>query len=123
MIAITFKLFRHFCLNKEKSIQSLSLKITSILLKDLLHLLTNQTFYSPSLNDFCKLTFYYSLSKLSVKVIINFAHVSLLFEVGASIREVQERLGHSGIHMTMNIYTHITVKEQTAQKFQRYIEL
>lgn len=52
-------------------------------------------------------------------------HASLLFEAGASIKEVQERLGHSDIQMTMNIYTHVTdtVKEQTAQKFQRYIEL
>jgi integrase len=52
-------------------------------------------------------------------------HASLLFEAGASIKEVQERLGHSDIQMTMNIYTHVTdtLKEQTAQKFQRYIEL
>ncbi|MGG3943019.1 site-specific integrase [Peribacillus psychrosaccharolyticus] len=52
-------------------------------------------------------------------------HASLLFEAGASIKEVQERLGHSDIKMTMNIYTHVTdtLKEQTAQKFQRYIEL
>ncbi|MEH7610764.1 site-specific integrase [Gottfriedia acidiceleris] len=52
-------------------------------------------------------------------------HASLLFEAGASIKEVQERLGHSDIKMTMDIYTHVTdtVKEQTAEKFQRYIEL
>jgi integrase len=50
---------------------------------------------------------------------------SLLFEAGASIKEVQERLGHSDIQMTMNIYTHVTdtVKEQKANKFQKYIEL
>lgn len=48
-----------------------------------------------------------------------------LFEAGASIKEVQERLGHSNIQMTMNTYTPVTdtLKEQTAQKFQRYIEL
>lgn len=52
-------------------------------------------------------------------------HASLLFEAGASIKEVQERLGHSDIKMTMNIYTHVTnaVKEQTADKFQRYLDL
>ncbi|GAC42634.1 integrase [Paenibacillus popilliae ATCC 14706] len=52
-------------------------------------------------------------------------HASLLFEAGASIKEVQERLGHSDIKMTMNIYTHVTktVKEQTATKFQKYLEL
>jgi integrase len=52
-------------------------------------------------------------------------HASILFESGASIKEVQERLGHSAIQMTMNIYTHVTdnIKEQTAAKFQRYLEL
>jgi integrase len=52
-------------------------------------------------------------------------HASLLFEAGASIKEVQERLGHYDVQMTMNIYTHVTdhIKEQTAEKFQRYIEL
>lgn len=53
------------------------------------------------------------------------SHASLLFEAGASIKEVQERLGHSDIKMTMNIYTHVTdtMKEQTAQKFQKFMEL
>ncbi len=53
------------------------------------------------------------------------SHASLLFEAGASIKEVQERLGHSDIQMTMNIYTHVTdtVKEQTAQKFQKYMDI
>ncbi|MBP1950040.1 site-specific integrase [Virgibacillus litoralis] len=51
-------------------------------------------------------------------------HASLLFEAGATIKEVQERLGHSDIHTTMNIYTHVTdyLKEQTATKFQKYME-
>lgn len=58
-------------------------------------------------------------------VYVTHTHASLLFEAIASIKEVQERLGHSDIQMTMNIYTHVTdtLKEQTAQKFQRYIEL
>ncbi|WP_330896417.1 tyrosine-type recombinase/integrase [Brevibacillus brevis] len=52
-------------------------------------------------------------------------HASLLFEAGASIKEVQERLGHSDIKMTMNIYTHVTrtVKEQTASLFEKFMEL
>jgi integrase len=52
-------------------------------------------------------------------------HASLLFEAGASIKEVQERLGHSDIKMTMNIYTHVTdyLKEQTATKFHKFMEL
>ncbi|WP_394336069.1 hypothetical protein [Bacillus safensis] len=41
------------------------------------------------------------------------------------MKEVLERLGHSEIKMTMNIYTHGTdhIKEQAAEKFQKYIEL
>ncbi|RAP29984.1 hypothetical protein C2W64_02539 [Brevibacillus laterosporus] len=51
-------------------------------------------------------------------------HASLLFEANASIKEVQERLGHTDIKMTMNIYTHATksVKEQTANKFLHFLE-
>ncbi len=66
----------------------------------------------------------HNLHKITVHG-LRHTHASLLFEAGASIKEVQERLGHSDIQMTMNIYTHVTdyVKEQTAQKFQRYIEL
>lgn len=50
-------------------------------------------------------------------------HCSLLFEAGLSIKEVQERLGHSDIHTTMNIYTHVTKKqkERSADKFAAYL--
>ncbi|WP_268384109.1 tyrosine-type recombinase/integrase [Bacillus haynesii] len=32
------------------------------------------------------------------------SHASILFEAGASIKEVQARLGHKEIQTTMNIY-------------------
>ncbi|MFW5437080.1 tyrosine-type recombinase/integrase [Paenibacillus apiarius] len=50
-------------------------------------------------------------------------HASLLFEAGASIKEVQERLGHSDSKMTMDIYTHVTkaVKEKTATLFGEFM--
>lgn len=50
-------------------------------------------------------------------------HCSLLFEAGASIKEVQDRLGHTDVQTTMNIYAHVTEKkkEETAQKFASYI--
>lgn len=52
-------------------------------------------------------------------------HCSLLFEAGASIKEVQERLGHSDIQTTMNIYAHVTEKkkEEAADKFASYINI
>ncbi|MCE5168497.1 site-specific integrase [Paenibacillus profundus] len=66
----------------------------------------------------------HNLHKITVHG-LRHTHASLLFEAGANIKEVQERLGHSDIKMTMNIYTHVTktVKEQTAQKFQKFLEL
>ena len=52
-------------------------------------------------------------------------HFSLLFEANASIKEVQERLGHSDIQTTMNIYAHVTEKkkEETAEKFANYLNI
>lgn len=52
-------------------------------------------------------------------------HCSLLFEAGAKIKEVQDRLGHSDIQITMNIYTHVTTKakEDAIQKFEEYLNL
>ncbi len=35
-------------------------------------------------------------------------HCSLLFEGGAKVKEVQDRLGHSDVQTTMDIYTHVT---------------
>lgn len=51
-------------------------------------------------------------------------HASLLFESGASIKEVQDRLGHENIKTTMDIYTHVTksAREKTAEKFSKYID-
>lgn len=50
-------------------------------------------------------------------------HASLLFEAGATIKEVQERLGHADITTTMNIYAHVTesAKERTADLFAKFM--
>lgn len=52
-------------------------------------------------------------------------HCSLLFEAGVSIKEVQDRLGHSDVQTTMNIYAHVTqkAKEEAIMKFASYIEM
>lgn len=43
---------------------------------------------------------------------------------GASIKEVQDRLGHSDVKTTLDIYTHVTkkAKESAIQKFVSYLE-
>lgn len=52
-------------------------------------------------------------------------HCSLLFEAGASIKEVQDRLGHTDVKVTMNIYAHVTkkVKDETAKRFANFMEM
>ena len=46
-------------------------------------------------------------------------HTSLLIEAGTGVKEIQERLGHSDINTTMNIYAHMTknIEEKTSHKF------
>ncbi|MDO4679666.1 MAG: site-specific integrase [Aerococcus sp.] len=50
-------------------------------------------------------------------------HASLLFQAGADMKDVQTRLGHSNIEMTLNIYTHVTQEQETktAQLFAKYM--
>lgn len=52
-------------------------------------------------------------------------HCSLLFEAGASIKEVQDRLGHSDVKTTMDIYAHVTekAKAEAIQKFKDYVDI
>jgi hypothetical protein len=49
---------------------------------------------------------------------------SLLFEAGASIKDVQVRLGHNDIQTTMNIYTHVTnaAKEKVDHLFKNFMD-
>lgn len=50
-------------------------------------------------------------------------HASALFSAGATIKEVQERLGHEDAQTTLNIYTHVTDKQdkEVAQKLVNYL--
>lgn len=50
-------------------------------------------------------------------------HCSLLFEAGVPMKDVMERLGHSDIQTTMNIYTHVTEqsRDKSAEKFASYV--
>ncbi|MCM3363186.1 site-specific integrase [Niallia sp. MER TA 168] len=46
-------------------------------------------------------------------------HTSLLIEAGVGIKEIQQRLGHTDINTTMNIYAHMTanMEEKASQQF------
>lgn len=52
-------------------------------------------------------------------------HCSLLLEAGATIKEVQYRLGHTAVQTTMNVYAHVSMKkrEETAQKFASHLNI
>ncbi|WP_282434400.1 tyrosine-type recombinase/integrase [Desulfosporosinus orientis] len=46
-------------------------------------------------------------------------HISLLIEAGVDIKAIQQRVGHTDINTTMNIYAHMTknMKEKASQAF------
>ncbi|WP_153721059.1 site-specific integrase [Sporosarcina cascadiensis] len=52
-------------------------------------------------------------------------HCSLLFEAGANLKEVQDRLGHSDVKTTMDIYTHVSqkAKEEAINKFDSFMSI
>lgn len=69
-----------------------------------------------------------TLEKLGIKKItlhdLRHTHASLLFASGRSVKYVQARLGHSRAETTMNIYVHVTQKEQdqAMEDFEKYME-
>lgn len=48
-------------------------------------------------------------------------HATVLIENGANMKDVQERLGHTDIRITMNTYSHVTpkMKKQTVDIFEK----
>ncbi|WP_080559194.1 tyrosine-type recombinase/integrase [Streptococcus sanguinis] len=53
-----------------------------------------------------------------------YTHASLCFEIGMKQEKFQQRLVHSDLKTTMNIYTHITkkAKDDIGEKFANYID-
>lgn len=51
-------------------------------------------------------------------------HSTLLFVNGANPKDIQERLGHSIIDITLNIYSHLTkkIKKETVNIFEDAIK-
>ncbi|HEM6363157.1 TPA: site-specific integrase [Streptococcus suis] len=84
---------------------------------------------SPHSFDFINYHLKLLIKKFNLKPItphgFRHTHCSLLFEAGATVKEVQERLGHEDIKTTMNIYAHVTeqAKEQTAHKFAQFMSM
>lgn len=51
-------------------------------------------------------------------------HASLLIEMGATLKDIQYRLGHEDIGTTMNVYAHISKasKEKLANDFDKFLD-
>lgn len=51
-------------------------------------------------------------------------HATLLLEAGLNIKDIQERLGHRNVQITLDIYSYVTQqkKQKTAEKFADYLE-
>jgi integrase len=65
----------------------------------------------------------YDLKRITVHG-FRHSHASALFAAGASIKEVQSRLGHTDVKTTLDIYTHVS-KEQdraTVKKLVNYLD-
>lgn len=83
----------------------------------------NALYYPQAPNDWLyNILEKYELSKITLHG-FRHTHASLLFESGASIKEVQERLGHKDVKTTMNIYAHVTPEKikETGERFAQYV--
>ncbi len=83
----------------------------------------NYTAMSQPLKKLNKIIKKYNLPKISIHG-FRHTHCSLLFEAGATIKEVQDRLGHKNVKTTMDIYAHVTkeTKKDVADKFSNYMK-
>ncbi|MBS4462912.1 site-specific integrase [Aerococcaceae bacterium zg-B36] len=83
----------------------------------------NQLYYPMVANEWLnKIIKCYNLKRITVHG-FRHTHCSLLFDIDTPLQIVQERLGHSDIKITMNIYTHVTERkrDEYADKFASYI--
>lgn len=93
----------------------------------------NQLIFSNSKNKFIQPVqvqkwMYSVIKKYFLKKItphrLRHSHCSLLFKAGATIKELQDRLGHTDVKTTMDIYVHVTkeAKEGAIQKFVSHLK-
>ena len=62
-------------------------------------------------------------SKSFLFMVLGTLIIAYFFESGVPMKDVQERLGHSDVQTTMNIYTHVTEnsRENSAKLFANYV--
>lgn len=104
---------KHIVLCSEK--KDGSTLIEFVCRKDDGNILTNQTLKYLAKKVTNKLKFDFNFHML------RHTHATILIENGAIMKDVQERLGHTDIRITMNTYSHVTpkMKKQTVDIFEK----
>ena len=108
----------------EQAKELMSIGINSLNKNQLLFTYDDNKLYRPSYSN-CwleQIIKKYKLKKITMHG-FRHSHCSLLFEMGTSIQVVQERLGHTNIKTTMDIYTHVTEKQrdEIAENFAKHL--
>ena len=108
----------------EQAKELMSIGINSLNKHQLLFTYDANKLYRPSYSN-CwleQIIKKYNLKKITMHG-FRHSHCSLLFEMKTPIQVVQERLGHSNIKTTMDIYTHVTEKQrdEVADNLQNYL--
>lgn len=123
---VTIKILRQWKLEQKKELMALG-RTKEITKPDYpMFLNLHETYFPLShLNNVMDYNFYKhhpTFHKISVHG-LRHTHASLLFEAGASLKDVQSKLGHKDIQTTMNIYTHVTEtkKQKTQDKFAEFM--
>lgn len=108
----------------EQAKELMSIGINSLNKHQLLFTYDANKLYRPSYSN-CwleQIIKKYNLKKITMHG-FRHSHCSLLFEMGTPIQVVQERLGHTNIKTTMDIYTHVTEKQrdEIAENFAKHL--
>ena len=108
----------------EQAKELMSIGINSLNKHQLLFTYDANKLYRPSYSN-CwleQIIKKYNLKKITMHG-FRHSHCSLLFEMGTPIQAVQDRLGHTNIKTTMDIYTHVTEKQRDdiAENFAKHI--
>ena len=108
----------------EQAKELMSIGINSLNKHQLLFTYDANKLYRPSYSN-CwleQIIKKYNLKKITMHG-FRHSHCSLLFEMNTPIQVVQDRLGHTNIKTTMDIYTHVTEKQRDdiADNFAKHI--
>ena len=117
----TLYLLKNWKLNQKKLFFSRGVRVKSDEKQLVFPNPQNELFYKSILQSILAKPFYKDF-KITTHG-FRHTHASLLFESGATIKQVQERLGHTDVKTTLDVYTHVTknAEKDTAINFLKYM--